>query len=223
MPTSGPLDPEFGQRSAFPIGSDITIPEGEPTNGLEYVLKVRKEAEDMARKIITQDVEPPSKRPMRRHNLPTQKLEYDEKSNFIVYEYMKSTFGIESPRSFFDFVAEAREAVKTRAVDANNCNSQATWKEFIMENEPIMMDHSTNLRIIKYLARWGQHQWTLSMSKWAWIAVLRLPELLTADETALLRDLVRAGQLAKDEEELQFLNAVARVAVDNYGQADLRQ
>ncbi|PRT52798.1 Survival of motor neuron protein-interacting protein yip12 [Wickerhamiella sorbophila] len=220
MPTSGRLDPQFGQRSAFPIESDIVATEGEPTNGVEYVLKVRQEAEEMAQRVI--DSEPAVKRIAKRPASTTPVLDYDESADYKVFEYTKQALGVEGGRTLLELYARGREVVNNKDIEPCDCDSQATWKEYIQENPPLTLDHSSNLRVIKYLARWGRQRWTVSMAHWAWITVIRLPEVLTADEIALLRDLVRADE-TEEEDIRQFLDAIRRIAVDQFGQADLRK
>lgn len=220
MPTSGRLDPGFGQRSAFPIETNTVAAEGDPTNGVDYVLRVRQEAEAMARRVL--DEEPPAKRAPKRPIGATPALNYDERADYAVFEYTKSALGVEGARTLLELYTRASEVVEKRAIESCDCDSQATWKEYIMENPPLILDHSANLRVIKYLARWGRQRWTINMAYWAWTAVIRLPEVLTADETAVLRDLVRADESEEDEAR-QFLDAIRRIAVDQFGQADLRK
>lgn len=232
MPREGPLDPLFGQRAVFPR-------EGlDPKIG-QWLENVRMEALSLdctSRSPRGPDGTPAQNRRPAPHGLAPSI--YENESQVDIATLQRITFegtniGLPHQRDLLTLWRGARhllfEAPKTSNL-ADFCETQAAWKTHVASNRPpsfdVSVDHVTVFRLVRYLAHWSRQRNTAPYSLWAWSLILRCPELLTAEEIGLLRDLARILSTTPIHDDNVYESQVATAAfkellITQYGQRDL--
>lgn len=231
MAREGPLDPLFGQRSCFP-------PQSLDSDMQEWLDKVRKEALEIHLKdqVTPERQESVSRRPA----APTiSPLIYEKETKIDIEVLQKITF-----EKYDFFLVQCRDLSslweKSRMLLSQTpktshlkevCDTQSTWKAYIASNYPpsfdVSVDHVTIFRLMRYLSHWGKQRNISNYALWAWSLILRCPDLLTADEIGLLRDLSRVLEVTAVYENDDYESRVASTAfkevlIRHFGQLDLQ-
>lgn len=248
--TSGKLDVETGQRSAFPTDSTGDFAEGDvPLNAFDYIASVRREA---------------AKRPSFVHNGRTSYVvpkgrgpvrSYEEDSGPQTYSTVKSQTVQSS--SLYPQPAETRyqldlewyaqfienfRSCKLTIVDIPSCkpsvalpNTMAKWRVFMLDGQhpPTVslvksLSTGTMITLIGYQTKWLSTKINESLTQWIYSLLLCLPLILEGQDVAVLRDMAKKSiqirtipHKALDEMTAYTLDTIVSVVSGCYGQNDL--
>ena len=286
--TSGPIDFDTGQRSAFPI--PVSAPtsnlDGPPLNVMDYLSRVNKEAS--ARPCIVhisrpqlqqqnQQLQQPQLqilhnvvqfggRTLRSYSddlplpIPTSRppevlvIDIPASSSVTIPTTRSESLIIDLTwhNSFLDTFRKARStlaktntnanmniALPDRYTDPNALpQSFSKWRQFFLdpENPPIVslvtsFPHALLLKLLTYCQKWVSGNMSPLLGRWIYALLVTLPDTLTGDEIAVLRDLAkkciavrnsnRAAQPLLPQSTVFCLDMTVSIVAGFYAQKDL--
>lgn len=221
--TSGPINADTGQRSAFPIpaGTAPSNLENPPLNAADYLNRVNKEAS--SRPCIVH-VQRPQQQRVVQFGGRTLKSYSDGPTPTaavpVVHQTtppaVAKTFTADMTwyRSFLITFKHAKSTLLSlphtplpkRYSDPEVIPQTASkWREFFLnpENPPTVslvnsFDHALLMKLIAYLHKWVSASMSPLLSRWIYALLVRLPETLTGDEIAILRELAKKCILVRN-------------------------
>lgn len=227
--TAGPLDPTFGQHSAFPdnhVSSDE-----ESHNVFAYLRQVRNEAENdrsvyfaEERSQMVQSETTPVIEKSEDHNdqIP---IIAPEIVNSVVLRFLNLKLQIN------DSMAEIRDAdMQMELPETAN-----QWRTLVHSQVPFpieyfynVLDHPTIIKLVVYFTKWLCSSSNEYISQWIWIVLLRLDAPLDVNESAIIRELGKKAfklyqKLDKSVSDVSrfTISMVLIITSEYYGQKDL--
>ncbi|KAK9480375.1 survival motor neuron interacting protein 1-domain-containing protein [Lipomyces japonicus] len=243
--TSGPIDPESGQRGALPIfESTDTLSlnyddeNDTPQDAMEYLRAVRREAESRPRFVTV------TKRPgtaVEHHNF-TKPEAHDKKDtgNKTIDSLQIRKIDKESHAVLKSQYQTARYVFENThcddpalAVNEPLPESLASWREFLQSptHRPTfevltLLEQEDVFRLFKYYLRWITPNMSRELSYWLFALLVRVADIVPAHEISILRQLCQKCIAVKQEEGLSEIaratvDYVIFVVTDFYKQSDL--
>ncbi len=250
--TQGPLDELFGQRSAFPVNTNVKnikqyIKSGEPPSNVEtYLGMVRYEAEnggvfafvEREGKEEEQHLEKDSVKPYHKTDLEVQNSDAkgEEKASWET-EYLE-LYKQQKMDLFRGEMGGAENAKEAKRIPPKNA-----MKKWILDSANVptpallrSISHETVFLLIRQCTELitAPTDFPVPLSVWIHSLLLRAPEVLTGDDVSVLRELAKkfirvrgddAGGDPDDDPDDPFgasCSCVCAVVGKLYGQADLQ-
>ncbi|KAK7208005.1 survival motor neuron interacting protein 1-domain-containing protein, partial [Myxozyma melibiosi] len=239
--TAGPLDPATGQRGALPIApedaSAITLNYDEDSNGLPedamaYLRSVRREAAGRPSFVtVTKRAAPvPSviqaaTTPPETDQRPIRDAKVDKKWHQYAISQYKFT------RNLYSSSYDRLPSSLTRA---DLPSSLAAWREYIQspDHPPeistlALLEQEDVFRLFKYYQRWITGSLSPEMSNWLFALLVRVADIVPAQEISILRQLCQKCISVKQTTEvlsttsLATIDMVISVVSDFFAQRDL--
>lgn len=202
--TQGPLDEEFGQHSAFPIGNS-----SENDEVYEYLRSVRREAEaDKSFHFVER----------------TEKEEKEESAQLMMIvpqetiDKIMDTFKAQKQARDERLEQEENEDAEEKTFQVPE--SAALWRKKVFSEQPDpqfldFLEHTTIIKLIVYYTKWLLASLPEELGKWIFLTLLRLDSDLDHRETAIVRDLgKKAVKIRAKLEELEGSHAVCEYITD---------
>lgn len=213
--TSGPINVDTGQRSAFPVATedDDDDMENPPLNAMDYLRRVTKEANTRPSLVYVQR---PQKPRVVQFGGRTLKSYADSGPETTVppivqqpakpiIETTSLTVDASWYRSFLTTYSHAKLALsklpKTsfpHKYSGDMPQTASKWREFFLnaENTPTVslvksFDHELLFKLIRYGQKWMSASMSPLLSRWIYALLVRLPETLMGEEIAILRELAK--------------------------------
>ncbi|EEB08184.1 SMN family protein yip11 [Schizosaccharomyces japonicus yFS275] len=218
--TSGPLDEQTNQRGAFPdvVVNQQNTNRNVPLDGIEYLLSVRNESKQLSPiKCITREQ-------------TNTELKYTVSETKEQERLPEKT---EWQKRFLEQITVVRDKLQsyqlTEHSDSENCpKSIAEWKLKLLET-PLSwsllanMNMPTCFQILDSFPNWLQVEKLELQAQWFFACLCKLPDLITGEETSILRSLFRALQTTHTSHSLvRYMSSMLQtVLVFCYQQVDL--
>lgn len=221
--TSGSLDEETNQRSAFPQIDNNSASESLeydiPLDGLDYLATVREEARKLVPFVAAR------REPETRETIPLRKLEIeaDKKSFDPFLRYLLNIIDKEGER--------LEQYMESSSLDASILPKDLQqWRVYIEHKAPCwailaVVDLATVLEILESLSSWLEKDAIDLQSQWIFCFCYKLPELLNGEDISTLRSVLKSLRSTHTSfPALQMsASALQAVLVYRYGQKDLFQ
>lgn len=257
--TSGPINVDTGQRSAFPILASGSNPnmDNPPLNAMDYLSRVNKEAS--ARPSIVHVNRPAQTLPPRVVQFGGRTLKsYSDNPAPVTVPSPSSAHQPQSApqpptaltvdltwhTAFLGSFAAAKAALNSapnRPLPDRYAGPEALpqtlskWRQFFLDpaNLPIVslvssFPHPLLIKLLGYCQKWVSGNMSPLLARWIYALLVRLPDTLTGDEVAVLRDLAKKCILVRNN-PLQPLSETTKFCLDTtvsivagvYSQKDL--
>ncbi|OLL25797.1 Survival of motor neuron protein-interacting protein yip1 [Neolecta irregularis DAH-3] len=216
--TSGPIDSETNQRSAFPVKlADENITTDVPLDGFDYLRMVRNQARKAPSFTFSEK---------QQAHMPTPAVEQESRETKAsgIYEEWQ-----------IQFLARFRELRRTMSSilmsKSNFPSTQNSWLGFVALSNPTYKNlrSTSNPVAIQFLslsAYWLENEYTPQLAKWIFAFLVRVDDTLEFEEVSVLRDLAKKSWDLKDTGEIGFRAICEMVIVivsEIFGQHDLRK